>query len=127
VLLEVNPGDYVYANVVCLGNYDGDTVYLDLDTGFHGWRRSRNSKGRLSLSYRLLDIDAPELRPLVTRAAGEAARDYLSGLIMGWPLIVKTLEDPDNFGRYLVRIWLPDGTDVNRAMLAAGMAVPYTP
>lgn len=127
MLLDVNPGDYLYPNVTCLGVYDGDTVYLDIDAGFHGWRRSRNSHGKLSLSYRLLDIDAPELRPLVTRAAGEAAREFLSSMVLGQRLIVKTLEDADNFGRYLVWIWLPDGTDVNGSMLAAGMAVPYQP
>lgn len=127
MLVDIRPGDYVYANVTCLGNYDGDTIYLDIDQGFHQWRRSRNHDGRPTTSYRLLDIDAPELRPLNTRAAGEAARDFLSGLVLGTPLLVKTLQDPDNFGRYLVWIWLPDGTDVNRAMIASGHAVPYTP
>lgn len=127
LIFDLTPGRYVYSNVTGIDCYDGDTVYLDIDSGFHNHRQSMNSQGRLTLSYRLLDIDAPELRPLSTRAAGLAARDYLRSMVNGEALIVETLQDPDNFGRYLDRIWLPDGTDVNREMIDAGHAVPYTP
>lgn len=125
MLIDVNPGDYIFANVAVLGAFDGDTVYLDIDVGFHQHRDSRNLDGRTTTSYRLLDIDAPELRPLITRQAATEARDYLLGLIAGRRLIVQTLQDPDNFGRYLIHVWLPDGTSVNRAMIDSGHAVPY--
>lgn len=124
---DLNVGDYVYANVTALDTYDGDTVYLDIDKGFHDHRQSMNSVGRYTLSYRMLDIDAPEIRPLATRVTGTAARDFLRAMINGRPLIVRTLQDPDSFGRYLVDLWLPDGTNVNQTMLDAGHAVPYTP
>jgi endonuclease YncB( thermonuclease family) len=87
VLIDVNPGDYIFANVAVLGAY--------------------------------------ELRPLITRQAATEARDYLLGLIAGRRLIVQTLQDPDNFGRYLILVWLPDGTSVNRAMIDSGHAAPY--
>lgn len=77
------------------------------------------------MSYRLLRIDAPEIRSLATRVAGTAARDYLISLVMDKPVMVQTLPDPDNFGRYLVEIWLADGTNVNDMMLASGHAVGY--
>ena len=123
--IDLKPGDYVYPNATCLGVVDGDTCFLDIDLGFHDWRRSRNRFGKLSLSYRLLRIDAPEIRPLATRSAGEASRDYLSALVLGQSVIVQTLQDPDSFGRYLIELWLPDGRNVNDLMLTAGHAVPY--
>jgi endonuclease YncB( thermonuclease family) len=126
MLVDLVPGEWFFQNVKVIGVYDGDTIYLDIDKGHHHHLDSRNSKGKPKLSYRLLDIDAPELKPLVTRQAGTEARDYLAALIDGKAIIVKMLEDPDSFGRYLVWIWLPDGTDVNRLMLDSGHAVPYS-
>jgi len=126
VIVDLRPGMYLYANVTVLDAYDGDTVYLDIDKGFHDWRLSRLG-GSHPLSYRLLDIDAPELRPLVTRQAATEARDYLLALILSTPVLVATYRytDTDNFGRYLVHIWLQDGTDVNRQMIESGHAVDY--
>lgn len=126
MIVDLNPGDYFFPNATCIGVYDGDTIYLDVDSGRHVHWISRNREGELVDGYRLLDIDAPEIRPLVTRKAGTAARDYLMALVLAKSILVQTLQDPDNFGRYLVHIWLPDGTDVNAAMLASGHAIPYS-
>lgn len=125
MLFELNPGEFVYPNVTVTGVYDGDTVYLDIDKGFHDWRLSRNQAGKFTLSYRLLRIDAPEIRPLATREAGVASRDYLAALVLGQRVIVQTKQDPDSFGRYLIEMWLPDGRNVNDLMMASGHATPY--
>lgn len=134
--VDLNPGDYVYPNVTCVAVYDGDTCYLEVDVGYTFHRSNRNRAGKLKKGYRLLDIDAPEIKPLVTRKEGTAARDYLAALILGRPLLARSVENPDHdqdddFGRYLVWLRVHDGTvegfDVNRAMIAAGHAVPYVP
>lgn len=136
MLIDVQPGEFVFANVACLGVYDGDTIYLDIDVGFSFRRSNRSRSGKLRKGYRLLDVDAPELKPLVTRQAGTEARDYLAGLIGGKQLFVRTYESPvhdqdDDFGRYLAWVRVFDGTpagfDVNRAMIDSGHAVPYRP
>lgn len=136
MLVDVNPGDFVYPNAVCVAVYDGDTCYLDLDLGFNLHRSNRNQAGRYTKGYRLLDINAPEIRPLATRQAATEARDYLASLLLGQRLLVHTVENPnqqqdDDFGRYLARIRVFDGTqegfDVNQAMLDSGHAVPYQP
>lgn len=133
MMLDVQPGCYPYPNVIVRGAYDGDTVYLDLDRGMHDWCLSR-AGSRHPRSYRLLDIDAPELRPLVTRQAATEARDYLLSLL--GPLdteaqvIAQTYraKDDDDFGRYLVHLWrASDGLSINRAMIDSGHAVGFSP
>lgn len=128
MLIDIKPGDYWYANVwaadpgVGRVEYDGDTVYLHIDTGFTFARmESRHN------SYRLLHIDAPELNRLASRALAILSRDALDSMIKGRPLIVRTEKDPDNFGRFLVDIYQEDGTNVNKWMLDNGYAAPYEP
>jgi endonuclease YncB( thermonuclease family) len=128
MLIDLNPGDYWYANVraadpgVGRVEYDGDTVYLALDVGFH-FGRLVSRKG----SFRLLHIDAPELNRTATKALAIVSRDALDSMIRDRPLIVRTLPDPDDFGRWLVDIYQADGTSVNRWMVANGYAAPYEP
>jgi micrococcal nuclease len=89
---------------------DGDTVVLDLDIGFHTWRRGER--------YRLARINAPELKT----PEGPPARDHLISLL-GTPLIATTSK-ADNYGRYLVELSV-GGVNLNDAMVADGFAVPY--
>lgn len=89
---------------------DGDTVVLDIDLGFHTWRRGER--------YRLARINAPELKT----PDGPAARDHLSSLL-GIPLVASTSK-ADNFGRYLVELSV-GGLNLNDAMMADGFAVSY--
>ena len=126
MLVDLQPGDYWYANCraadpgVGRVEYDGDTIYARLDAGFSFSRmESRHN------TYRLLHLDAPELNRLATRALAVVSRDALDSMIRDRPLIVRTLKDPDNFGRYLLDINQADGTSVNRWMLDNGYAVPY--
>lgn len=90
---------------------DGDTIHLDIDLGFHTWRRGER--------YRLARINAPELKT----PAGPPARDYLILLLSKGPLIVTTSK-ADNYGRYLVECEV-NGLNINDQMVADGFAVWY--
>lgn len=71
--------DYTYYGLIPANDegepavYDGDTVSLILDLGMDQWIGP--------IYYRLLGIQAPEIRPLKTRKAGTAARDFLRSLV----------------------------------------------
>jgi len=99
--------------------YDGDTITVDLDLGFHVWMRGER--------IRLAHIDAPELRG-ADKKAGEAAGDFLRNLVLNKKIIVQTIKAPDGtdtkgkFGRYLGVIWL-DGVNVNELLVSKGYAV----
>jgi micrococcal nuclease len=87
---------------------DGDTVHLDIDAGFYMHRADQ--------SYRLLRINAPELRYPEGKVSRQALGDYLAGKT----LIVRTYKS-DNFGRYLTELWA-DGVNVNDWMVINGNA-----
>lgn len=92
------------------------------DLGFYIWAHAQR--------VRLFDIDAPELKG-DTKAKGEAATAYLSGLIGGKTIILKTIKGKDgadrddSFGRWLGIVYL-DGKNINQMMIEAGLAVPCT-
>lgn len=97
---------------------DGDTVVLNVDLGFHLWRED---------SFRLFGTNSPEMRG-DSHDAGMAAREFLGTLIQpGCDVTISTFKQPDKYGRYLANITTDDGLNINRAMIAAGHAVPYTP
>jgi micrococcal nuclease len=102
---------FTYA-VQVLDVHDGDTVHLDIDLGFHVWRRGER--------YRLARINAPEL----ATPAGPPARDHLIGLI-GSHQITATTSKADNYGRWLVELVTETGRNLNDQMVADGFAVPY--
>jgi micrococcal nuclease len=89
---------------------DGDTVILDIDLGFHTWRRGER--------YRLARINAPEL----STPEGPPARDHLISLL-GTPLHATTFK-ADNYGRYLVELSV-EGRNLNDMMVTDGFAVRY--
>jgi len=105
---------------------DGDTVYAELDLGFHM---------RAVQSIRLADINAPELfrGDVGERKQGELARQFLSSLISAaekthadqeWPFIVETGKD-QSFGRWVGTIWPVGRLDysLNAEMVDGGHAV----
>ncbi len=93
--------------------YDGDTITVIIDLGFH------IEFGELTL--RLYGINAPELRG-AEKEAGRRARDWLRRRLMGREFIVQTIRDrKGKYGRYLAIIWL-DGVNVNEEMVALGLA-----
>ena len=98
--------------------YDGDTCRVDIDLGLSICLRNEK--------LRLMRINAPEMTG-PDKPRGEAARDFLRGLIDGREIIIETVKDQrGKYGRYLAEIWIgQDGvwSNVNDALVAAGHAV----
>lgn len=86
-----------------IGIHDGDTLRL--------------RSGTATIKVRLFGIDAPELGQPFSRAS----REHLSALTFG-----KTVQliphGKDAFRRQLAEVVLDDGTNVNHAMVRAGLA-----
>lgn len=106
---------YVY-RAILRSVYDGDTVTLDIDLGFHNWMLGRK--------VRLSGYDAPEMRG-AEREAGTVIRDVLRDICpVGGEIIFESEADkPDKYGRLLGRLNLPDGrvaNDVIAEMLRVG-------
>jgi len=124
--------------------YDGDTVYFHTNLGFSHWAAFQTG--------RLLDVWAAEVRPLVSRADGLVAKEYLDGLLgkyalnrhdpesleIGRRLKIQTIRAPNKwfrgipvekkgkYGRWLITIIGADDSglpyNLNEAMVEAGMA-----
>lgn len=114
--MTAEPTSYLYTyRAQSVRVLDGDTVELLVDLGFRVFHR---------LTIRLAGIDAPEL----PTPHGYAARAHLE-LLLGGPgeLYLKSQRDkPDKYGgRYLGDL-IKANVDINRAMIAAGYATPYT-
>jgi len=92
---------------------DGNSVAADIDLGFSVWRHGE------TLGLARIGAPAPSGD---TQAAGEAARDFLKNLIEGKEVLIHSIVDPEQEGRYLADIWL-DGANVNDQLVAAGHAV----
>lgn len=111
---------------------DGDTAYLFIDTGYHGYRLE---------SCRFLDINTPELNSSdeEQREKAKLAKQLVQDMLdceettwmvhlKEWPLRIETAKEPDSFGRFLARIFfMKDGKEVsvNAVLLSEGLAVPY--
>ncbi len=97
---------------------DGDTLLVELDTGFHSTRWER---------LRLLGVDCPEIVG-TDRQAGMDARNFVRAWVASdtdtWPYLVVTSKT-DSFGRYLATITRKaDGVSLADALIAAGHGVP---
>lgn len=90
-----------------VGIHDGDTL-------------SAIDERKVQHKIRLQGIDAPELG----QAFGTKSRDRLAALTKGKSVEVES-HGEDRFGRTLARVTV-GGRDVNREMVAAGMAWHYT-
>lgn len=114
---------YQYAAKI-ISVYDGDTVTLSVDTGFHI---------SVTLPTRLYGIGAPELRA----AGGSAARTHLMFLLgmkdatPNSAIFVQTIKDKtEKYGRYLSVLYRRDlkgMPSINQLMIADGFAVDYRP
>lgn len=94
---------------------DGDTLDLDVDMGFRSWRMKER--------FRLAGINAPETNRSIEASSGRSAKDYLSKLVpVGSTILVETAKDPDNFGRWIAKVWFND-TCVNDSLVEAGHAI----
>lgn len=97
--------------------YDGDTLWLTVDLGF-------------GIVYalgpcRLYGIDTPELRG-EEKEQGEKVRDYVREVLdrpENKRFLIRTEQDEKGkYGRYLVTIILPDGTNLNQDLVERGFA-----
>lgn len=105
---------YTYnANVLSI--YDGDTITVKIDLGFHIFTE---------IKLRLWGINAPELKG-DSHEAGAAARDYLAGLLKTQSITVETYKDrQEKYGRWLAIVYV-DGKNINDEMVNSGHAVKY--
>lgn len=115
-----------------LGNYDGDTLTVRIDSGFFDTRTS---------DVRVLGINAPELKAgtPASRAKGQYAKQFLALHVpVGTPLELVTTLDPnlddptEKYGRVLasVTVYTPNGATFDLATLmlsAVPGVVAYTP
>jgi endonuclease YncB( thermonuclease family) len=98
--------------------YDGDSAYMAVVLA--------DGQPPVSLRVRLRGVDTPELRskdPEVRRLA-YAARDHVRALVEGQVCCVRC-HAHDKYGRVLVDVQTPGGTDVAASLLERGMAIPY--
>lgn len=106
--------------------YDGDTIRANVDLGFGVTLRGLDGKGQ---SFRLADINAPEVRG-DEREAGLKSRDALRELMADATEIqVQSLVDEsDKYGRYLGIFHIlknDEWINVNAYMVENGYATLY--
>lgn len=94
---------------------DGDTVDCVIDVGF---------RVNISMRVRLWGLNAAEMK---TGAPGLSAQAALRLLVIGKPLVVRTLKDTqDKYGRMLGIFYEANTTrSINQKMLDQGLAVPF--
>jgi micrococcal nuclease len=76
---------------------------------------------------RLRGIDAPEMKAGCASELrqAEAARDRLSALIAGRPVVLAEVGPDKYYGRVVARIRLPEGTEAGAILKAEGLARAY--
>jgi micrococcal nuclease len=104
--------DYVYRVAGIRKVVDGDTIDAVLDVGLNL---------TATIRFRLLGVDTPE--------RGQPGADEATAFVRVWladshGLTVRT-QKADSFGRWLGDLHREDGTCLSRALLDAGLAVPY--
>jgi micrococcal nuclease len=99
---------------------DADTLVADdVDLGYHTHVRG--------IEYRLLGVDAPEMRG-PSRPAGIVATAFTASWVdahAGHGGLFARSVKTDSFGRYLASVSCGEGHDLGGALLASGNAVPY--
>ncbi|MCZ6635150.1 MAG: DUF1016 N-terminal domain-containing protein, partial [bacterium] len=119
-LTEGRSAAYHSYTAVVVEIIDGDTLWVDIDCGFHIYTLQK---------VRLRGIDTPELKT----AEGQRARDFVNAALENLPFIAVTTTRPDKYDRYLTDIFyhsgtedpevvLREGTFLNRAILKTGLA-----
>lgn len=78
------------------------------------------AEGHRQVKIRLYGIDCPEKR----QAFGNRARQHMGRLVGGQTVEVEDL-GTDRYGRTLGIVFSPDGANINRQMVDAGMAWVY--
>jgi micrococcal nuclease len=96
--------------------YDGDTITVNIDLGFHTYRTE---------ILRFANLDTPEIRGS-ERPDGLISRDYVvSRINEAKEIIIRTYKDKTGkYGRYIADIYL-DGVLLNDELIEEGLAEPY--
>jgi len=113
---------YTY-NATVIRVVDGDSVWLDVDVGFHM---------SYKYNFRLGGINTPELRSSdsVEKAAAYAAKARLEELLPeGSQVLIKT-DKPGKYGRWIAQVYTQaavalNQVSVNEILLSEGHAMPY--
>lgn len=92
-----------------IGLADGDTLSARCDI----------PEGKVHLTIRLADIDAPEK----AQAWGQRSRQHLASLCFGKSALVQ-VRTTDRYGRTVARVEC-DGTDASAEQVRAGMAMVF--
>lgn len=112
-------------NAVVTRVVDGDTVDVDIDLGFHIWKKSAR--------IRLRGVDTPEkrTRDLLEKQFGYLATETVEGFCpIGSKIMLETdLSDKEKFGRILGTILVikdEETVNVNEYLINNRLAVHYT-
>lgn len=109
--------NYLYANVKVLSVYDGDTITVEIDHGFHV---------KQTIKVRLIGIDTPEVRG-PEKVEGKKVRDILRKKIDGKNIWLQTHKDrTGKYGRYLATVRL-GSLNINAWLVKNGYAKKYLP
>jgi endonuclease YncB( thermonuclease family) len=116
VLVGVDAAGAEAVTVKVLSCYDGDTCRLE--------REVLPGRDRV----RLANADTPEIEGLCRDEIDRAvmARDYTRALVVG-RVVTLTAIGPDKYDKRVdAYVQLPDGRDLGDALIAAGLARPYS-
>lgn len=104
-------------NAVVKHVHDGDTFTLDVDLGF-GIHSEHN--------LRLAGVNAPELATSEGKVALAWVQEWFSVNASLGLVTINTHKgsETEKYGRYLARLFAPNGQCLNDDLLAAGHAVP---
>lgn len=100
------------ATVAVVRVTDGDTIHVTMPDG--------TPEG-----VRFIGINAPEITKGKHECKGQDAADYVAAQIAGQPVTLTadpTQQNRDKYGRLIRYIDLPDGTDLDRALIVEGLA-----
>ena len=93
--------------------YDGDTITVDIDLGFHIWMKKEK--------IRLYRINTPEVRG-AERPQGLKSRDWLREQILEKEVTLVTYRDKKGkYGRWLADVMF-DGICINDELIKQGLA-----
>ena len=116
---------YEYRAIVT-GVYDGDTIKVDIDQGFHDWKHEQK--------LRLYGVQTPEVKG-EDKELGIAVRDEVRGLLRiepggrwgrgpGFEITLKTHKDRSGkFGRWLATVTVGE-LNLNEFLIEQGYPCP---
>ena len=101
---------------------DGDTIDVLIDLGFCIVIKQR---------LRLSNVNTPEMHDPdpIKREAAQRAKDYLTDVLLGKPVIIVTEKTTEKYGRYLAEVFLENSDkslfSINDSLLDLGYAIEY--